>query len=219
MKVVISALFEEIETMFEMVELKRIKNDAFEIYECEFNGQQILVGCCGIGKVNAASFTQFVLSHFIVDEIITIGAAGSLNSKHEIGDVVVSKDFIYGDVDVQVFGYKFGQMAQMPEKYNGKVIDIDLFNDEQFSVKKGTIVTVDRFMSEYDDKFDLLETKDAVEMESCAIAQVAFRNDVDVIGFRAISDRSFCSEDAAADYEVTKKIVADNLYKVLKKYI
>lgn len=219
MKVIVSALFEEIETMFAKENMSRIKNDVFEIYRSEFNGEEVIVGCCGIGKVNAASFTQFVISHFVVDEIISIGAAGALNQELNIGDVVVGQDFVYGDVDVRAFGYKFGQMAQMPEKYLGKDIDTSMFDKLSFNTKKGTIVTVDKFLDAYDQNFDLLETKDVVEMESTAIAHVCFKNNVPVTCFRAVSDNSFCSDNAAADYNVTKKIVADNLYNILKTYI
>lgn len=219
MKIIVSALFEEIETMFEKESLTKIENSVFELYRGNLNSEEVLVGCCGIGKVNAASFTQFVLNHFIIDEIIVIGAAGALNQNLKIGDVVVAKDFVYGDVDVCAFGYKFGQMAQMPEKYIAKEVDITKLQNPDFSLKLGTIVTVDKFLSQYDPNFDLLTSKDAVEMETCAIAQVAYKNSIDITCFRAISDNSFCSDDAASDYNKTKIIVANNLFKVLKKYI
>lgn len=219
MKIVVSALFEEIATMFTQENLQKIQNDRFELYKSTFNGKEILVGCCGIGKVNAASFTQFIIDHFILEEIIVIGAAGALNQELNIGDVVVAKDFIYGDVDVRAFGYHFGQMAQMPHTYLAKKVSLKIFEFLDFKTQHGTIVSVDKFLSKYDANFDLLQTKDAVDMETCAIAQVAYKNKIEISAFRAISDNSFCSKNAASDYEQTKHIVADNLYKVLKLYI
>lgn len=220
MKIIISALFEEIETIFENYDLKRIKNSKFEIYKTIINEEEILIGCCRIGKANGAMFTQFVLDHFIIDEIIVVGAAGSLNPNLNIGDVVVGKEFIYGDVDVCLFGYKYGQMAQMCEYYPAKKIDLNIFEkNNEFKINYGTIVTVDKFLANYDEKLDLLTRKDAVEMETCAIAQVAYINKVDITSFRVISDNSFYNDNAQEEYEKTKKIVANNLYYILKQYI
>lgn len=219
MKVIISALFEEIQTMFEQKELTKINHKCFELYRTKFNDEEILVGCCGIGKVNAAMFSQFIIDHFNVEEIIVIGAAGALNQNLNIGDVVCGEKFIYGDVDVTAFGYEFGQMAQMPKYYQGNNVDLNMFSALDFNVTKGTIVSVDKFLCEYDANFDLLPTKDVVEMETCAIAQVAFKNEIKITSFRAISDNSFCSNNAASDYEQTKIIVAKNLFEILKIYL
>ena len=217
MKLIISALFEEIEDIFDKYDLIQVKSK-FELYKTRINDEEILIGCCGVGKANAAMFTQFCIDHYIIDEVISIGAAGSTNKNLKIGDVVIGTKFIYGDVDVRIFGYDFGQVPQRPKYYTGSAYEFDL-NLFDFNIINGTIVTVDSFVSTYKSEFDLLEQKDAIEMESTSIAQVCHLNEKNIICFRCISDESFYSEDAAQSYDITKKTISVNLLKLIENYL
>ena len=65
---------------------------------------------CGIGKVRAGMAVQVLCSCFNVTHIINTGIAGSLNNDINIGDIVVSKDAVFHDVDAVNFGYQLGEI-------------------------------------------------------------------------------------------------------------
>lgn len=68
----------------------------------------------GIGKVNAGICAQILADVFSVDAIINTGIAGSLNKNINIGDIVLSTDVVQHDMDATGFGYRKGQIPQMP---------------------------------------------------------------------------------------------------------
>ena len=58
-------------------------------------------GSCrsGISKVNAAVYTQILIDVFSADVIVNTGIAGSLKNEINIGDIVISTEVPYYDVD------------------------------------------------------------------------------------------------------------------------
>ena len=68
---------------------------------------------CGIGKVNAGLCVQILCDLFDVTHVINTGIAGSLDEEINIGDVVVSIDAMYHDMDVTGLGYEPGQVPQL----------------------------------------------------------------------------------------------------------
>lgn len=62
----------------------------------------------GVGKVNAAVCAQILIDCFDVTHLINTGIAGSLDHNINIGDIVISEDAMYHDMDVTVFGYEPG---------------------------------------------------------------------------------------------------------------
>ena len=68
----------------------------------------VLLAKCGIGKVNAALCTQYLIDHFPVRALINSGVAGALGPQVNPGDLVVSHAALHHDVDVSFFGYPKG---------------------------------------------------------------------------------------------------------------
>lgn len=60
--------------------------------------------------MNAAACTQMLIDLFDVKMIVNTGAAGSLDSRINIGDIVVSTEVIQHDLDVTDLGYKPGDV-------------------------------------------------------------------------------------------------------------
>ena len=75
-----------------------------EFCEGTLGGVTAVVVKCGVGKVNAACCVQVLADRFGVDVIVNTGVAGSLDNRIDIGDIVVSTDAVYHDVDATVFG-------------------------------------------------------------------------------------------------------------------
>ncbi|MGI6147736.1 MAG: 5'-methylthioadenosine/adenosylhomocysteine nucleosidase [Firmicutes bacterium] len=173
----------------------------------------VLLAKCGIGKVNAALCTQYLIDHFPVRALINSGVAGALGPQVNPGDLVVSHAALHHDVDVSFFGYPKGvvpglnvgrfpadqKLVQCAVGEARRVLDKD-------RVHQGLIVSGDRFVAEGRDKQAILENfPDAlcVEMEGSAIAQVAYQNKVPFVILRAMSDHA--DDSARADYETYLK--------------
>src|SRR5690606_13077678 len=63
-------------------------------------GQREVALCkSGVGKVNAAMTAQLLISEFAVTEVVFTGVAGALDPALDIGDIVISTDCQYHDVD------------------------------------------------------------------------------------------------------------------------
>lgn len=158
------------------------------------NHETILLQC-GVGKVNAAVGTAMLNHLFNPDYIINIGCAGGLDSSLNVGDIIISSEVRYHDVDLTIFGYEFGQMAQMPVSY---FPDAELVNIAKAyatktprSVKTGLIVSGDSFVSSQQ-QIDHIRNKFieicAVEMEACAIAHACHLFNKPFLIIRSISD-------------------------------
>ena len=191
-----------------------------------FDGSDVMVQKCGIGKVNAALGTQKMINEFHPDVIISSGCAGGNGDDVEIQDVVVSSQLAYHDVycgsaiDNKT---QYGQVQGMPARFEPepwllqKAINLDC----GVEVHAGLIVTGDWFvdsrekMREIVDKFP--DAK-AVDMESCAIAQTCYINKVPFISFRVISDIPLRDTDASQYHDFWNSM-AEHSFAVTKSFV
>ncbi|OCG34901.1 5'-methylthioadenosine/S-adenosylhomocysteine nucleosidase [Gilliamella sp. Fer2-1] len=215
MKIAIIAAMEE-----EVVILKsKITNYHVEHYlGCDFHCGQI-AGCdivllqSGIGKVAAASGTTLLLNNYKVDAVINTGSAGGLSSSLNIGDIIVSKDVFYHDVDLTAFGYKPGQMSGCPVAFAAEPKYQSLAKNciEKHGVNaiEGSIGSGDAFIN---GKSNLARIKQtfphaiAVEMEAAAIGHVCWLFKVPFVVVRAISDNG--DSESAVDFQAFLKLAA-----------
>src|SRR5262245_50752087 len=73
------------------------KLDAFEILSLDS-----LLAVAGHGKTQFATTTSFLLSHRVeIDQVICVGAAGTLTSTLTIGDIVVSTATVEHDYQIK----------------------------------------------------------------------------------------------------------------------
>lgn len=161
-----------------------------------YAGKEIVLLKSGIGKVNAAMSTTILLHEFKPDVVINTGSAGGFDEALEVGAVVISDEVRHHDVDVTIFGYEMGQMAQMPAAYKAddKLIEIAKqavteVGEHQFGV--GLICSGDAFMNDPQRVANVREhfpTMKAVEMEAAAVAQVCYQFNTPFVVIRALSD-------------------------------
>jgi len=189
----------------EFIEMKNIM-DSYEekdIYELTFvkgkiNSKKVIVVKCGVGKVNAARTTQILIDNFKISKIINIGAAGGINPKLKIQDIVIGEKIVQYDFDTTSAGdYEKGEIQGI-----GKFIrsDYELINickkvlekrvDNSIKVVIGTIATADIFCSDPEIAKEVREEfgAECVEMEGAAIAQVCFLDKIPFLVIRGISD-------------------------------
>ena len=218
---IIGAMACEVEALKGKMENVTLGNYAgSEYYEGTLEGLPAVVVQCGVGKVNAAMCAQVLCSVYGVTHLVNTGIAGSLCAELDIGDLVVSQDAMYHDVDVQVFGYPQGKVPGM---------DVTAFPADETLMgyafaaadsvnpghaKIGRVASGDQFVCEKEQKNKIIEVTGALctEMEGTAIAQTAYRNGVPFVILRAISDKA--DDSAEMDYPTFEAIAADHCAKV-----
>ena len=106
---IIGAMEDEVAALKEAMEVRRTVSIAsMEFVEGTLEGKDVVVVRSGVGKVNAGICAQILALQFQVDVLINTGIAGSLDARIDIGDLVVSTDTVYHDVDAGTFGYQPG---------------------------------------------------------------------------------------------------------------
>lgn len=166
-----------------------------EIYTGQLHSVEVALVKSGIGKVSAALGTILLLDHFKSELVINTGSAGALAPSLKVGDIVVSHEVRYHDVDVTAFGYEPGQMAQCPASYNAAPSLVALAEEivERLGMHavRGLVVSGDTFINGADGLARIRQTFPqaiAVEMEATAVAHMCHQFAVPFVVVRAISD-------------------------------
>ena len=187
-----------------------------------FPEDKVILQKSGIGKVNAAIQTVEMIRQYKPDVIISSGCAGGNGDDVNVQDVVVSSELAYHDVycgkaidETTVYG----QVQGLPARYQA---DPYLLEKAMLTgAKPGLIVTGDWFVDSKDKMREIIghfpEAK-AVDMESCAIAQTCYINNVPFLSFRVISDIPLRDTDAS-QYHNFWDTIAENSFQVTKAFI
>lgn len=177
-----------------------------DFIEGTLDGIEVILVRSGIGKVNAAITTTLLLAKHDIDLVINTGSAGGIGQGLKIGDVVVSSEMAYHDVDATVFGYVIGQVPQMPARYVGDatIVEkvIEAAKKASLTPVKGLIVTSDSFIAGKEATTKIMKNFPdvlAAEMEGAAIAQVCHQFDVPFVIVRAMSDTA--DEEAGVTFD------------------
>ncbi|WP_244267300.1 5'-methylthioadenosine/S-adenosylhomocysteine nucleosidase, partial [Sodalis-like endosymbiont of Proechinophthirus fluctus] len=119
------------------------------------------------------------------------GLAPSLN----VGDIAVSHEVCYHDVDVTAFGYEPGQMAECPASFNAApslvALAEEVIDRLGMHAVRGLVVSGDAFINGAEGLTRIRQTFPqaiALEMEATAIAHVCHQFAVPFVVLRAISD-------------------------------
>ncbi|WP_151073608.1 5'-methylthioadenosine/adenosylhomocysteine nucleosidase [Borreliella turdi] len=201
-----------------------------KIVKGKLSNRNVITILCGVGKVNAGVWTSYILSKYNISHVINSGVAGGVISDKykdiKVGDVVVSSEVAYHDVDLTRFGYKMGQLTGLPQKFSANK---NLVNKAKEAIKSkvggsnsysGLILTGDQFIDPtYINKI-MGNFKDviAVEMEGAAIGHVSHMFNIPFIVIRSISD---IVNKKANEVEYSKflKLAAFNSAKVVQEIL
>ena len=218
---IIGAMQVEVEILLAAMEEKKTVEKAGSIfYEGVLKGIPAVVVQCGVGKVNAAICAQILCDLFQVTHIVNTGIAGSLCAELDIGDLVVSTDAMYHDVDAVHFGYPYGKVPGM---------DVTAFPAEEGMIRyafeaaeavnpghtrMGRVASGDQFVAVKTLKEKIIANTRGLctEMEGAAIAQTAYRNGLPFVILRAISDKA--DDSAEMDYPTFERIAAHRCAEV-----
>jgi adenosylhomocysteine nucleosidase len=191
--IVITAMEDELESITQISQ----KN--------EFGHHQIdstVFVICGIGKVNASHVTTKIIHQYgkeNIRKVINVGSAGSFTKT--IGTTVKATQFVYGDVDVTAFNYKFGQIPKMPEVYGNNIGEL--------------VVTCDSFITDIARIKQNFPTASAIDMEACSIAQVCHKEAIDFKALKIITDNA--DQNAALDFRINLKEKMKHCFEIILK--
>lgn len=215
---IIGAMEVEVAILKEKMEdVRIIKKASMDFYEGILAGKKVVVVRSGIGKVNAGICAQIQADVFSVDAIINTGIAGSLNKNINIGDIVLSTDVVQHDMDATGFGYRKGQIPQMPvfffnadDNLRRLAAEVCKEVNPDIQVFEGRIASGDQFVCDQDVKNRIVSefSAYATEMEGAAIGQAAYLNEIPFLVVRAISDKADGS--AQMDYSEFEKAAVDH---------
>lgn len=224
---IIGAMEVEVAILKEKMEdVRIIKKASMDFYEGILAGKKVVVVRSGIGKVNAGICAQILADVFSVDAIINTGIAGSLNKNINIGDIVLSTDVVQHDMDATGFGYRKGQIPQMPvfffnadDNLRRLAAEVCKEVNPDIQVFEGRIASGDQFVADQGVK-DVIVSEFgayAVEMEGAAIAHAAYLNHVPCLVVRAISDKADGS--AEVDYPAFEKLAIEHSMKLTRRIL
>ncbi len=207
---IIGAMDEEVRSLKNVVSNATTTNIAgMEFCEGTLDGISVVIVECGIGKVNAGTCTQLLITVFGVDRIINTGVAGSLDASIDIGDIVVSTDAVQHDFDLTPLGYAPGELVgigsqSFPADVTMRESAVDAVRQcsPEVHVFEGRICSGDQFISSAEQKDAIVSMFGGLccEMEGGAIAQICHQNGIPFVIIRAISDKA----DGSAEMDYTE---------------
>lgn len=160
--------------------------------EGQIGNVEVVLVKSGIGKVCAAVGTMELIQRYAPDIIVNTGVAGGIDPLTQVMDIVVGENMVYHDVWCGE-GNEYGQVQGLPARFvsDKRLCKLALSVAHDGSVYGGLICSGDKFIT---DKEELTEIKKrfpegmAVDMESCAIAQVCYMCGIPFLSYRIISD-------------------------------
>lgn len=187
---IICAMEKEIIKYQEVFELKNI-NNVLGIYEGTFNNKRIILCLSGIGKVNAAILTQYLIDTYKPDYIINSGCCGSLVEEGNVLDTILVSYATYHDfTPLRIMESTTPDQGKI--KPDEKLFNLakEILEENNITYKIGGTASGDCFVTNNIMRDDIYNRTKciAVDMESASIAHTARKNDVPFLILRAISD-------------------------------
>jgi adenosylhomocysteine nucleosidase len=231
---IIGAFDEELEFLKEQMQQSEvIETNNMRVVKGILNGKNVVMALSGMGKVNAAMTTTYLIHQYNPEKIIFSGIAGGLNSEIEPGDIVIGEKTVQHDLviwtndslsrfitynptngeEVPLYHHADNEMLEVANKVSQKV-ELAMIKttegDREPKIIVGTIACGDAFIASSKKKEELINKfgADAVEMEGAAIAQVCRQFGIPVIVIRSISDSA--DEEAHTTIEGFYKTAAKN---------
>lgn len=216
------------------LELENIENAMTEKSCVEISGMKFIMGVlsgkkivaarCGVGKVFAAICTQTMILGFAPDVIVNVGVAGGLSGGLTIGEVFIAEHAVQHDMNTMALGDELGLISGLNMVYiptDEKVTSVleAVVQKIGINYEVGTIATGDAFINTNEMKTFLIETFSAAacDMESAAVVQTCYVNNVPCSVMRAISDSG--DDNSHMDYLDFSKKAADTSAEVITEFV
>ena len=196
---IIVAMDKELQLLLPLLaDREEIEANGYTFHTGRSQGVDIVAMKSDIGKVNAALATQTLIENFAPELVISTGVAGGTGSGAGILDIVVADRLAFHDVWCGP-GTEWGQAAGFPRYFtsDSRVTTLPCLSESD-CVRHGLICSGDYFVSKPEEVESIKGNFPdvlAVEMESGAIAQVCYRNNVPFFCLRVVSDTPGADEN------------------------
>lgn len=204
---IICAMPEEIKELTAKLSDKQEKEIGGKSYLFgKISNQDVVLVESGIGKVEAGITTEHLITDWEADVVINSGSAGGIGEGLHVGDIVISTETAYHDVDATAFNYRYGQLPGKEPRFKasdqwGQALE-KAGEKTGLNVKRGLIVSGDQFIASSEAIKKILNNfPDALssEMEGAAVGQVATDHQIPYVVVRAMSDTG--DEDAGVSFD------------------
>ncbi|CAM3580179.1 5'-methylthioadenosine/adenosylhomocysteine nucleosidase [Erysipelothrix urinaevulpis] len=192
MILVIGAMLEEITALkIKMTDIEEKEVQGIRVVSGMVDNATVLLALSGVGKVNAAFTTATLSQHFDIQSIINIGSAGGLQDGQNVGDIVLSTQCQYHDLDIGPTTHTDPRFIFKPETSYLPTLET-IIESMDLNCHTGLLLAGDQFITNQSPHFkiiqDLFPCAVAVDMESAAIAAVATRLKIPFVILRSLSD-------------------------------
>ncbi len=237
-----SAMREEIDALIQEMKLnEKITLGGRIFYIGELFQQEVVIVFSHWGKVAASITATQLINSFDIGELIFTGVAGSIDSRVNIGDLVIGRELIQHDMDASPLyppqTLPVINLRELPTQNSDRLeqaakntlttlvseLDSDIVTEFQLSntsLHSGLILTGDKFISERKTAENLKQKfKKAicVEMEGAAVAQVCHAYKLPFSVLRIISDKA--DDNANIDFPKFAKHVASEISLIFFRYL
>lgn len=214
-------------------DIQKKKIGPFDMWEG--NAQDSIINyliLTGIGKVNAACAACEAILHLNPSLLLNVGVSGAVHKSVKYGDIVVASQLAYHDVYCGT-EIPYGQVQGVPRFFQAS--DVFLKHCSEFlppeSSHIGLVCCGEKFMSDHNEFENLTKHYPqalAADMESGAIAQVAYLYNVPLSVIRMISDTPyadnsymqyihFWEEDAFICFKIMKAVIKEVVQSIKKE--
>lgn len=169
---------------------------------------------CGIGKVNAACATQYLIDKG-ADVILNFGLSGGISGVRRGEDIIGIKYFEH-DFDLTCIGYKPCEKPSQEYIYSADKTLVKTFQKDNLFKKTGVFASGDCFVSDNNLRERLHDLFNAAccDMETAAIAYTAYSAGVPFACLRRVSDDAgdtatddYLSMNGKSDTELFEKVL------------
>ncbi len=198
---VLCAIRQEISPLVACINVhEKFDIDEVLFFRGDLNGLPLVLVQGGVGRKNAVKAANCLIESIKVDLLISAGVAGGIRHGLNVGDLVVAESVGHSnqcDFD--------GEELQLESDYvcNKEVFQLARQVSKGMKMKFhfGSLLTVDKVISCASTKKRIGEQNPflAVEMESAAVAEVAYGKGVKFAAIRSISDD--IDDDLHLDYD------------------
>ncbi len=184
-----------------LTDAQSVEHAGYTFHQGQLDGSDVVIVQSGIGKVAAALATAVLIDRFHVDYVVNTGSAGGFDAQLKVGDIVVSSEVRYHDVDLTAFGYEVGQLPANPAAFiphdalvlaaKEGITQLSQAGENNIQAITGLITTGDTFMTKEEDVAKAranFPNMAAVEMEGAAIAQTCLQLRTPFVVIRSLSD-------------------------------
>jgi len=230
---IIGALEEEIKLLRGLLkDTQAVSIGNYEFTKGLLENRQVVLLCCGIGKVQAAAGCAILIERFKPSLIINIGAAGGLDKTMSLGDVIIASGLLYHDVNVTALNFAPGQIPGQPEIFSVSeelIVKAERAVNELKAEKllpaslksvRGLVGSGDSFVCEDIHIESLKKTfpeLKAVEMEGAAIAHTCALLNTPCLIIRALSD--IAGTESPVSFEQFLPLAAKHSAEIVRRFI